>query len=330
MSGTLHITNGDAVAGAIARALPGDDVLPWRDVLHEGPVPDGSDDALREARAAFIAAEGWGDADTIRRDLAERDRTAAQAAKREAVVLWFEPDLYDQLQLIQALDLLVRAGAPLARLTMVAPADYLGPMEPAAARLLLREARQPVTRAQAELAQAAWAAVRASEPTALARLAAANDPALRFLSGSLVRLLEELPAPRRGTSRSERQVLRALADGPRTLGELFLACGEAEEWMFCGDSAFLLQLRRLGAGRAPLLRCDRALDAAIAQVFDDVAAMRALFGARCALTEAGRAVLAGEQDWVALSPIDRWVGGTHLRPGHVWRWDGTQAVRDGA
>ena len=37
--GTLHVTNGDAtVPGLLATGLA-ETVLPWRDALHEGPVP---------------------------------------------------------------------------------------------------------------------------------------------------------------------------------------------------------------------------------------------------------------------------------------------------
>jgi hypothetical protein len=40
------------------------------------------------------------------------------------------------------------------------------------------------------------------------------------------------------------------------------------------------------------------------------------------ITEAGRAVLEGRADRIALCGIDRWVGGVHLRPGdRLWRWD---------
>ena len=42
------------------------------------------------------------------------------------------------------------------------------------------------------------------------------------------------------------------------------------------------------------------------------------------LTPTGRRVLDGEDDRVALLGIDRWVGGTQLVPGAVWRWDGEQ------
>jgi DNA-binding transcriptional MerR regulator len=39
------------------------------------------------------------------------------------------------------------------------------------------------------------------------------------------------------------------------------------------------------------------------------------------LTDEGRKVLAGEADAITVAGIDRWLGGTYLRPGNVWRWD---------
>jgi hypothetical protein len=41
--------------------------------------------------------------------------------------------------------------------------------------------------------------------------------------------------------------------------------------------------------------------------------------ARLELTGDGRGVLTGDADRTALLGIDRWLGGTHLRPGHVFR-----------
>jgi hypothetical protein len=41
-----------------------------------------------------------------------------------------------------------------------------------------------------------------------------------------------------------------------------------------------------------------------------------------AITQAGRAVLAGEADVVKLNGIDRWLGGVHLIGAEAaWRWD---------
>jgi hypothetical protein len=39
------------------------------------------------------------------------------------------------------------------------------------------------------------------------------------------------------------------------------------------------------------------------------------------LTAFGEDLLAGNADWIAANGIDRWVGGVHLTPGDLWRWD---------
>ena len=45
-----------------------------------------------------------------------------------------------------------------------------------------------------------------------------------------------------------------------------------------------------------------------------------------ALSDIGRRVLAGEEDWLAVQPQERWMGGVHLRPGGTdWRWDAAAA-----
>ncbi len=107
MPSTLHITNGDSAAGGI-RAVDGTgDILPWRDILHDGPVPSGLSLAeLSRVRAKFLSSEGFGVSAQIQREFAERDDTIRRFSDFEEVVLWFEWDLYDQLQLIQVLDFL--------------------------------------------------------------------------------------------------------------------------------------------------------------------------------------------------------------------------------
>src|SRR3954454_17789353 len=84
------------------------DLLPWRDVLHEGPVPDLPDDELRRARADYLATLGPVESAEVEAQLLVRDeRLTAAVDSAEPVVLWSEHALYDQLQLIQIL-----AGLP--------------------------------------------------------------------------------------------------------------------------------------------------------------------------------------------------------------------------
>ena len=108
----LHVTNGDSAGNTLRQTALGGAVLPWQDVLHEGPVPAGPRRELLQARAAFLSACGWGSSRSILASLEDRDRQLVQALKDgQQVVLWFEHDLYDQLQLVDALALAAGAAA---------------------------------------------------------------------------------------------------------------------------------------------------------------------------------------------------------------------------
>jgi len=81
--------------------MPGVEVLPW---LHEGPAPVTHSLAeLTDIRANYLARDG-GDLDQTRTILQARDRGLARSTSFDRIVLWFEHDLYGQLQLLQVLD----------------------------------------------------------------------------------------------------------------------------------------------------------------------------------------------------------------------------------
>ncbi len=65
-------------------------------------------------------------------DLGQRDARRDDVARDDEIVLWFEPDLFDQLQLVQILArLAVRPSSTRPAISIV-PADcYLGPLSPA-------------------------------------------------------------------------------------------------------------------------------------------------------------------------------------------------------
>src|SRR5207249_11608532 len=135
-------------------------VLAWRDVLHEGPVPPGDARTVNEARARFLAETGRDESADILDELERRDRRFLTAlAEGREVVLWFEHDLYDQLQLLQVLAL---AGeAPRLELINVGAfegrPDFHGLGELTAGELeSLWPLRRPVTDGVLELARAAW------------------------------------------------------------------------------------------------------------------------------------------------------------------------------
>jgi hypothetical protein len=312
----LHVTNGDSAVPGIEGTGVGGEVLPWRDVLHEGPVPAGVEDAeLRAVRARFLADCGWGDAEAIEADMRARDeRLAAALAADEPVVLWFEHDLYDQLQLIQILSAV--DGSP--HVEAILPDRFLGAMDSGELAALWPD-RAPVARDQAALAAFAWEAVRAPEPAGIEALLNTHTAALPHLAPALRRLLEELPAVGDGLGRTERQALEAIAAGARTPHEVFLATQQAEEAPFLGDTWMWARLADLGQGDGRLVQTTAGapLGPPPPRPGSEGFAEQSI-----ELTANGRAVLDGDADRAALVPLDRWVGGIHVTGvDPAWRWD---------
>jgi hypothetical protein len=308
----LHVTNGDSAAEGIRASGVAGEVLPWRDVLHEGPVPAGLALAeLSRVRAGFIADKGWGEADEVRREFAARDQVLTDFGSHEEVVLWFEHDLYDQLQLAQLLDFFASAELGGTRLTLVCGPEYLGPATPQ--RLAERFGdRTEVSAEQLALGRAAWAAFRSPDPRAVAARVMLEMPELPFLRTSLIRHLEQFPSTRNGLSRSEQQALEAIDAGAGTVREAYLASHQRrEDPIWLGDSTFADYLEVLAAGAMPLLTLG-----------DGPSGTPGSMERSVALTTAGREVLGERADQVRLNGIDRWLGGVHLQGEEAaWRWD---------
>ncbi|HSB38989.1 MAG TPA: MerR family transcriptional regulator [Gaiellaceae bacterium] len=299
----LHVTNGESAGNTLRQTALGGAVLSWQDVLHEGPVPAVDEPGLRRARARFLSECGWGSERSLLESFERRDRLFRHALEAETqVVLWFEHDLYDQLQLLQALAAADRG------VELIQAADHLGPLRPDELEALWPE-RRPVTAEMLRLAREAWDALRAPEPTAWAALLQRGTSALPFLGAAVVRLLEELPDPAAGLSRTERQLLEPLLEGPRRPPELFVESQAREEAPFAGDAWVWKRLAEL----QPLVE-----ELPPPPPLGDAHAFAA---ARVALTGLGRDVLAGKADRVEAAPPDRWLGGTHLDGTRDWRWD---------
>jgi hypothetical protein len=259
MRRALHVTNGDSAAGTLLETTLVERVLPWRDALHEGPVPTVLDDELRRIRATFLADDA-AEAEQIRRWLEERDGTLVASADRE-LVLWFEADLYDQLQLIQVLARLGDLGVDPGRITLICIGEHLGiahfgGLGELDAEQLERVAAAAATRLSQpalDLACSAWSALRSDDPSDLATIADAHHPELRFLAEAFDRLSREYPSTRDGLSLTERRILAAVEDRAATAGEAFTRIGAREPRPFLGDAFCFRTIARLANARSPLL-----------------------------------------------------------------------------
>jgi hypothetical protein len=308
----LHVLNGDATATVFATAgLPGD-TLVWRDIVVEGPVADGASNRRSLAeRAAYLAGVLGIDADAYVRGVESQTARLAAAPAGEEIVLWFEQDLFCAVTLWFLLDWLTR-HLPATPLSLVYPpldeeVRGLGAM-PAARLTGLFANRQAVgeqTRARGRLA---WSAYASPDPLASAPLVERESAALPFVQEAFRCHLGRFPSVANGLNELQAAVLAALSRGRRRFGELFQ------------EVTARPHLRRHGMGDLQFAACLRGLRRLVSITGEDI------LTAEIDITAQGRDVEAGEADWLALHPIDTWLGGVHLyQGGLLWRWDGAQA-----
>lgn len=314
----LIITNGDAAGAKMREARINGEILPWRDILHEGPVPfTDTTEELTAIRVDFLVGGGWGDPDEIRASFAERDRIMGNLNVYSDILLWFEHDLYDQLQLLQILDFLAEQKTLHHRLSLIQAGAFLAQETPSRLRMHLK-LKKSVADAQFELAQGAWAAFRSPTPESWAALLRYDTSAMPFLRAAIMRQLEELPSISNGLTRTEMFILNAIQEGINTPAQLFTAFQESEEAAFMGDWSFFRILDELCAGAAPfvagLWRNQFSPD------FSDEERY-AYLSTELKLTGLGITTFGGKRDAVEFRRLDRWMGGTHLTNKNCWRWD---------
>ncbi len=272
----------------------------WRDVLHEGPVPtNASLEETSAVRQRYLASRGYGNPIRIIADFQRRDALLRRASEFEEIVLWFEHDLYDQLQLLQILTVLEEQELEPGRIALVQSDHYLGMMTADEISPLLAR-RRTVTAAIFQSGRRAWGRFTAASPAELYRAAGEDAIGLPFLRAALKRLCEEYPWQNDGLSRSQRQALQAVAQGPGRIEELFRRSQAREEAPFLGDAAFAKILEDLRATQGALIEGEEAA---------------------LVPTALGRRVLAGDADWLESVPLDRWIGGVHLTGAQMVRWD---------
>ncbi|MBY8976156.1 hypothetical protein KHP62_10085 [Rhodobacteraceae bacterium NNCM2] len=324
----LHITNGDSAAGIIAHSTVPGEVLAWRDPMHHGPFPAGLGlDDLSRMRARYLAGH---DADPAEdeRGFRQRDEMLRGAARYEGVILWFEHDLLDQLQILQILDwFAAKPGLPrpevicIDRFPGIEPFRGIGQLDGDQMASLF-EGRRPVSPAMLALAKAGWAAFRSADPRDLAAFVEGDLAEMPFLRAALLRHIEEYPSTRNGLSRTEEQILSLAADGVGDPVALFVQNMARETALFMGDWRTFSIIDALC--RTGLLICETGHFRHPPGVSPRDPTFRAQ---RLALSTTGRQVLDGKVDASPLMARDEWLGGVHLGPGQPdWRWDGAALI----
>jgi len=319
----LHIHNGDSAAGTAKKSdIPGEH-LAWREALVCGPAPgDLSEVEFRRVRARHLADAYGVELEKCQNELREQEEALSRFSDHEEVVLWFECDLFCEIQLIYLLDWFAHRDLGQTKLSLICIAEFpgvevfhgLGQLNEAQLASLFPQ-RQSVTAAQLQLGSKAWAAYSSSNPKKIESLLESDLAALPFLKSALVKHLRRFPSTDNGLGRIGNVSLELVAKGYGNFKSLFPAFIRREPEYGFGDAQLYLELKRLTNAMAPLLK----LSSGSGRAKIDAAQMLL---SSFEITEHGKAVLAGDQDFVASNGIDHWLGGVHLEGNEAqWRWE---------
>lgn len=138
-----------------------------------------------------------------------------------------------------------------------------------------------------------------------------------FCQVALAKHLQRFPSVRNGLGRVANVGLELIADGRHEFKSLFAAFGERESSYGFGDAQVFLELKRLANAAKPLLTMTDS---------DNTKDSGQLLKTSFQITDQGKAVLNGDEDFIRTNGIDLWLGGVHLQVDEVaWRWDESQS-----
>lgn len=315
----LVYTNGDSASSKIEELQLADKVVPWRDILHEGPVEGHMPLAKRsEARAKFILEFDGGDLSDIHQSFKDRDKTLFYLDEYSRVELWFEHDLYDQLQLLQILDF-AHHNLERQEMHLVQSDTYLGEMDDEAFKSLPTLAK-PISPEMKAYAAKAWSALTQNTPDNLIRVM--DNPDMPFTAPAVRRLVMEYPDSRTGLPTSIFNALTLLMNGPATISRLFEHMQNCELAKYMGDLSFAKYIDELGTCLQPLIAGDNVIySTSKASGRKNLEQIQSYFRQKIHLTEFGQKVMAKEANHVSKNGIDRWICGVHLTPDNLYFYD---------
>lgn len=328
MKKRLHITNGDSAANIIALFATQDTVLPWRDPMHHGPFPYTETlDEISRIRIAYL--EGKNSA-TETHSFSERDQLLVRSNEFSEIVLWFEHDLLDQLQVLQLLDWFADHPDENRKLSLICINHFTGIEQFRGIGQLSAEqmgslypSRLPVSPAMLTLAKSCWAAFRQDNPESLleyVRPSKKRNSELPFVHSSLGRYCQEFPWISDGLSRTERQILTLVSRGVTSPVQLFIRNMDFESFLYIGDWRTYSQIDALCCSERPLLECIG--ERSFTHIRDDSISTEEFSEQALRLTEFGHQVLAGEKSTVKQVQREEWLGGVYLNSAAVmWFWD---------
>ncbi|GAB3936878.1 DUF1835 domain-containing protein [Larkinella terrae] len=304
----LHILNGDSTAVSFADAnilgkTDQAEVAVWREALSEGPV--NADVSLNELwdirRAWHKVADEQPQPEKYNQLVVQEFEKIANPADYEEIYLWFEHDLFCQINLVFLLAQLGQRPLGTTRIKQVSVDSFpgvpffkgIGELNGAQLATLFLQAEE-LTQHELELALKVWNAYAGPDPLEIQKLLGADFGRLRFLKTALTLHLQRFPFTENRLNLIEHLLTATLMEGPMPESDLI--------------GRFLKQDRVYGITDLSIGETIRQLNGKLWAYTEE----------GVGLTETGADIIAGRR---TLNPVERWLGGFYQTGDSPYRWD---------
>lgn len=224
MSSQLHITNGDILTNKLSTLKLEGDIITWREMLCEGKTETNvGSESFWKTRFEFLnknykISKSW----FIDKTLKEY-RTLCNHKQEDRIVLWFDFDLFDQVNMLAVISWLKthRPYAEISLVSSVAEKDSvqilgLGKSTDDQLRQLYTN-RTLLTQDDIEYADYVWQLYCSDNPIRLENLKDFDSFQFSHLSGAIEAHLMRFPTIRNGLNEVENNILRlARSEKPKT------------------------------------------------------------------------------------------------------------------
>ncbi len=230
MSSLLHITNGDAFTEKLGTLKLNGDVITWREMLCEGKtLTNVGSENFWKTRFEFLnknykVSKSW----FIEKTLKEY-RSLCNHKQQDHIVLWFEYDLFCQVNMLAVLSWL-KANRKYAEVSLVCSGKeddsnrLFGLNELNEEQLLkLYENRTILTQDDIEYADYVWQLYCSDNPIRLENLMDFDNYQFDYLSDAIKSHLHRFPSIKNGLNEMENNILRLALETKPTSKKSFLS-----------------------------------------------------------------------------------------------------------
>jgi len=305
---TLHILNGDATLRPFADVQPaqnstGWETLVWREMLSEGPVKaDASMTEFWQLRRQWIGQSTVHQgADQYEEKVGHEFDKLLGVNEYDEVVLWFEHDLFCQVNFLFLLERLQRMDLEGTRIMQInvdsyrQNPDFKGIGQLAGSDLAtLYAGREALSAEDLNRAANLWYAYAGADPLSIQSWLRESMGGLRYAAEAMRAHLQRFPFTGNNLNLIETQLLTLLLEGPMTEQDLVRRFLHLDRTYGLGDLSVIQYVREM----QPYL-------------------LRQVAGT-LEVTAEGAEQATGRR---VLPPVERWLGGFHQTPASPYRWD---------